>query len=48
MDFLNGLAFREITLDESICELADELIDKCSKSIGRYPGLTFPASRSPY
>ncbi len=47
MDLLNGLAFREITLDESICELADELIDKCSKSVARPPGLAFPASQEP-
>lgn len=47
MDLLSGLAFREITLDDSICELADELIDKCSMSVGRAPGLAFPACQEP-
>jgi hypothetical protein len=43
LEILNGLAFREIALDDNICEVADELIESWSTNIGRWPSLTVPA-----
>lgn len=43
LEFLGGLAFRDKLLDESICEVSDELIRNCKSTILGPPSLTVPA-----
>jgi hypothetical protein len=45
LEFLGGLAFRDQKWDESICQVADELIGTCAQASGQRTSLTIPASQ---
>lgn len=44
-EFIGGLVFREKGLDDSICQVADELIGSCATITAKFPSLTVPTAR---
>src|SRR5215207_8321091 len=44
-EFVGGLIFREKELDDSICEIADELIHSCATIASKVPTITVPTAR---